>query len=151
VQVFGAIAGVYVVAMIIASAMGERIARRAAVSAGTTDIEEVMYQPAPAQPHRASLVVATRESYTLGDFRWLASGGRVTLHPGAIPRGDWRSSEVRRAMRDPRVRDYLVWSRFPFVRVEQTPAGHTVFFGDARYTEGPSSGALQGISVTLDK
>ncbi len=151
VQVFAAITAVYIVAMIVASTMGESIARRAAVSAGITDIEEVMYQPAPAQPHRASLVVATRESYTLGGFRWLAAGGRVTLRPDAIPRGDWTTTEVRRAMGDPRVRDYLVWSRFPFVRVEQTPPGHTVFFGDARYTDGPSSGALQGIRVTLDQ
>jgi hypothetical protein len=53
-------------------------------------------------------------------------------------------------MGDPRVRDYLVWARFPFVRLEQTPGGTAVFFGDARYTDGPSSGALQGIRVILD-
>jgi hypothetical protein len=54
-------------------------------------------------------------------------------------------------MTDPRARDYLVWSRFPFVRVEQTLEGPAVFFGDARYTDGRASGALQGIRVTLDK
>jgi inner membrane protein len=150
VQIFGTTAAVYVVAMIGLSMVAEPIARRAAEAAGIAGIDEVMYQPAPAQPHRASLVVATRESYTLGSFHWLASAGRVTFHPDAIPRGDWKSSEVRRAMEDPRVRDYLVWSRFPFVRVEQTLDGREVFFGDARYTDGPSSGALQGIRVTLE-
>jgi inner membrane protein len=150
VQIVGAIAAVYIGAMIGASVMGEKLGRRAAVSAGVTGIEEVMYQPAPAQPHRASLVVATRDSYRFGTFRWLTSE-RVTFLPDPIARGDWTATEVRRAIADPRVRDYLVWSRFPFVRIEQTPEGPAVFFGDARYTDGPSSGALQGIRVTLGK
>ena len=149
VQVFGAIAAVYIVAMTVASVAGERIAHRAAISAGVTGIEEVMYQPAPAQPHRASIVVATRESYTLGALHWVSGGDRVSFRSDRIPRGDWTANEVRRAMSDPRVRDYLVWSRFPFVRTEPAPEGTAVFFGDARYTDGPSSGALQGIRVIL--
>jgi hypothetical protein len=110
-----------------------------------------MYQPAPAQPHRGSLIIATREAYTLGTFRWLAPSSRVMFLPDPIPRGDWAANEVRRAMADPRVRDYLVWSRFPFVRTEQTSEGTAVFFGDARFTDGPSGGALQGIRVVLGK
>ena len=151
VQIFGAVAAVYVTAMIAASMIAEPAARRAAEAAGITGIEEVMYQPAPAQPHRGSLVVATRDAYVRGDFRWLASSNRATFRSDPIPRGDWTSSETRRAMADPRVRDYLVWSRFPFVRTEQAAEGTTVFFGDARYTDGPSSGALQGIRVELDQ
>jgi hypothetical protein len=151
VQVLGAVAAAYVVAMIGASMIAEPIARRAADVAGITGIEEVMYQPAPAQPHRGSLIVATREAYTRGTFRWLTPASRVTLLPDPIPRGNWATSEVRRAMTDSRVRDYLVWSRFPFVRAEQTPEGTVVFFGDARFTNGPSSGALQGIRVVVGK
>jgi hypothetical protein len=54
-------------------------------------------------------------------------------------------------MADPRVRDYLVWSRFPFVRTEQTAEGTAVFFGDARYTDGRAGGALQGIRIPPGK
>ncbi|HEU4748921.1 MAG TPA: metal-dependent hydrolase [Gemmatimonadaceae bacterium] len=147
VQIFGAVAAAYVAAMIGASMLAEPIASRAAYAAGITGIEEVMYQPAPAQPFRGSLVVVTAESYRVGTFRWLASSGRATFLPDPIPRGDWTASEVRRAMLDPRVRDYLVWSRFPFVRTEQTPEGSAVFFGDARYINGRAGGALQGIRV----
>ena len=149
VQVVGAVAAAYVFAMIGASMVAEPMARRAAEAAGITGIAEVMYQPAPAQPHRGSLIVATREAYTLGTFRWFARSGRVTFLPDPIPRGDWTASEVRRAMGDSRVRDYLVWSRFPFVRTEHTAAGTAVFFGDARFMDGPSGGALQGIRVVL--
>ena len=151
VQVIGAVAVAYVVAMIGASMVAEPMARRAAEAAGITGIEEVMYQPAPAQPHRGSLIVATREAYTFGDFRWFARDGRVTFLPDPIARGDWTASAVRSAMADSRVRDYLVWSRFPFVRMEQTPEGTAVFFGDARFTNGPSSGALQGVRVVLGR
>ena len=151
VQIFGAAAAAYVTAMIAASMVAEPTARRAAEAAGITGIQEVMYQPAPAQPQRGSLVVATRESYVLGDFRWLAPDNRATFRSDPIPRGDWTSSEVRQAMADPRVRDYLVWSRFPFVRTEQTAEGTAVFIGDARYTDGPSSGALQGIRIILNE
>lgn len=151
VQIFAAVAAAYVVAMIGASMIAEPMARRAAETAGITGIEEVMYQPAPAQPYRASLIVATREAYTFGTFSWLARDDRVTFRGDPIPRGDWTASEVRRAMADFRVRDYLVWSRFPFVRTEHTSEGAAVFFGDARFTDGPSSGALQGIRIVLGK
>lgn len=151
VQVIGAVAAAYVVAMIVASMVAEPMARRAAETAGITGIEEVMYQPAPGQPHRGSLIVATREAYTFGTFRWLAQDGRVTLLPNPIPRGNWAAGEVHRAMADSRVRDYLVWSRFPFVRTDQTSEGTAVFFGDARFTNGPSSGALQGVRVVLGR
>jgi inner membrane protein len=149
VQIVGSIAAVYVAAMIGASMAAEPIARRAADAAGITGIEEVMYQPAPAQPHRASLVVATASSYSLGSFNWLSKSDRVTFLPNAIPRGDWTSIGVRRAMADDRVRDYLVWSRFPFVRTEQNADGTEVFFGDARYVDGRAGGALEGIRISL--
>jgi inner membrane protein len=151
VQILGAIAAAYVIAMIGASMVAESMARGAAEAAGITGIEEVMYQPAPAQPHRGSLIFATRDAYTFGTFRWFAGAGRVTFLPDPIPRGDWTASDVRRAMADPRVRDYLVWSRFPFVRTEHTAEGTAVFFGDARFTDGRASGALQGIRVVLGR
>ncbi len=151
VQVFGGIAAAYVIAMIGASIVAEPMARRAAEAAGMTGIQEVMYQPAPALPHQASLIIATPETYTFGTFDWLGGADRVEFLPDPIPRGDWTSSEVREAMSDPRVRDYLVWSRFPFVRTELTEEGTAVFFGDARFTDGRASGALQGIRVVVGR
>ncbi len=150
VQVIGALAAAYVAAMIGASRIAEPMARRAAESLGLTGIEEVMYQPAPAKPHRASLIVATREAYTFGTFRWLTRGDRVTLLRDPVSRGDWSASEVRRGMADSRVRDYLVWSRFPFVRTEHVSEGTAVFFGDARFMDG-RGGALQGIRIVVRK
>jgi hypothetical protein len=65
-----------------------------------------------------------------------------------IPRGDWNASIVQRAREVPAARNYLVWSQFPFVRLEVNGVDTTVFFGDARYRAGPA-GNLSGMSVTL--
>lgn len=152
VQVIGALAGAYIAMMIAASSLAESAALRAAEAAGITGIEEVMYQPAPAQPHRGSVIVATASAYTLGSFRWLAPApGRVTLSADPIPRGDWMSAEVRRAMEDERARDFLVWSRFPFARVERSPEGTEVFFRDARFVDSPARGGLQGVGVHIGR
>lgn len=149
VRVFGVAAATYVIAMIGASMAAESMARRAAEAAGIAGIEEVMYQPAPAQPHRGSVVVATGAAYALGDFAWLApASSRVTFRREPIARGDWTAGEVREAMTDPRVRDYLVWSRFPFVRVERISDSATVFFGDARFVDS-FGGSLQGVRVVV--
>lgn len=149
VRIFGAAAAAYVAVMIGASTAAESMTRRAAESAGITGIAEVMYQPAPVQPHEGSVIVASRDAYTLGGFDWIAPArNRVSFRPDPIPRGDWTTSEVREAMTDPRARDFLVWSRFPFVRVERASDGTAVFFGDARFVDVPA-GSLQGVRVVL--
>lgn len=151
VRIFGALAAAYVIAMIGASVFAEGATRRVAETAGIGEIEAVMYQPAPAQPHRGSVIVATGDAYTFGTVRWLAPANRVTFGPESVPRGDWAAAEVREAMADPRVRDYLVWSRFPFVRAEHAADATTVFFGDARFMHGRSTGSLRGVRVILAK
>ena len=150
VRIFGAAAAAYVVAMIATSVAAESIARRAAESAGIIGLEEVLYQPAPAQPHVGSVVIATRDTYTLGDLEWIAPArDRVTFRPHAIPRGDWTTRQVREAMTDPRARDFLVWSRFPYVRIEDASGDTAVFFGDARFVDVPA-GSLQGVRVVVE-
>jgi hypothetical protein len=57
---------------------------------------------------------------------------------------------VRRSREVPAARNYLVWSQFPYVRLEVSGADTTVFFGDARYRAG-LAGSLSGMSVTLPR
>lgn len=148
-RIFAAVAAGYVVAMVGGSVLAERTAGRAAAATGIRDIVEVMYQPAPALPFGGTLVVATSDHYMFGAFGWLSRPNRVTFSSDAFPRGDWTLPEVRRAMADPRVRDYLVWSRFPFVRVDRRGDSTAVFFGDARFMDAPASGSLRGVRVML--
>jgi inner membrane protein len=145
VQLAGMAVVAYVIALIGASLHGERLAQRVAEARGL-GVREVMYQPRPADPFSGDLVVVTDDAYHRGRLRWLAAE-RVRLDDDAIPRGDWRAPAVLAALDDPAVRDYLAWSRYPYVRVEATAEGTAVFFGDARFAEGISAGGLQGVRV----
>jgi len=133
--------------MIALSTVGERLGRTAAESRGLSGVTEVLYSPRPANPLAADLVVRTTGGYHFGALRWL-SDTRVTFDDETIALGDWHSSAVMQARHDPAVLNYLVWSQFPYVRVESAGADTTVFFGDARYRVG-LAGGLQGIRVGL--
>ncbi len=153
VRVFGAIAVAYIAAMIGASSIAEQVSRLATEATGMKDVEEVMYQPLPAQPWKGALIVATSDSFVRGEFRWLAPGAeRVTFRAdAAIPRGDWETPAVREAMAHRDVKDYLTWSRYPFVRTDTVDAGVAVSFGDVRFSDGPSGGGLDGVRVILPR
>ena len=138
----------YMVLMVGASRVAESVAWRAAEASGVAGVAEVMYAPQPARPWLGGLIVATATEYRYGSFKWF-SNDRVRLDGELIARGDWDQDVVRRAMQADDVRDYLTWSRFPFVRVEPATAGTAVSFGDARFTRGPSGGGLQGVSVVV--
>ena len=146
----GTVALAYIVAMVALSFAGKRSGWKAAESAGISGITEVLYSPRPATPLKADLVVRTGSAYHPGSLAWELSGARVTFTGIVIPRGDWDASVVRRAREVPAARNYLVWSQFPFVRLEVNGADTTVFFGDARYRAGPA-GSLSGMSVTLPR
>jgi len=146
VRVSGSAALVYIALMIALSAAGERVGRAAAESHGVGGIEEVLYSPRPANPMAADLVLRTPGGYQLGALQWLAAE-RVTLADGMIPLGDWSAPVVARARTVEAARNYLVWSQFPYVRIDVRGADTSVFFGDARYRSGPA-GDLGGFRVT---
>ncbi|MHB1095691.1 MAG: metal-dependent hydrolase [Gemmatimonadaceae bacterium] len=149
-RISGTVALAYIVAMVALSVAGKRSGWKAAESAGISGITEVLYSPRPATPLKADLVVRTADAYHPGSLAWELSGARVTFTGIAIPRGNWNTSIVQRAREMPGARNYLVWSQFPFVRLEVNGADTTVFFGDARYRGGPA-GSLSGMSVTLPR
>jgi inner membrane protein len=92
-------------------------------------------------------VIADHDSYHFGEFNWL-SRPRVSWDDRRIPMGE-RDATVIATLQLQQVRDYLRWSRFPFVTVRADGDGHEVRFGDARYPSG-MRGALGGITVRVD-
>jgi inner membrane protein len=143
-------AALAVVALYIAGMVGlDRLARaetgRAAEAAGM-HVEDVMVAPAPANPLAADIVIESPDSYTLGRFEWLRS---PRLSWGlTIPQGE-RTGVVFQTLQLQEVRDFLRWSRYPFVEVTETATGHRVRFGDARYAGG-MRGGLGGIPVDVE-
>lgn len=135
----GALAGIaiYVAAMVTLS-MSARRATLAELARQGIVAERVMVGPTPMSPFRKDVVVATPSSYLYGTLEIWPSF-RLVLNQREIPRpGD--SAVVARALRDPRVRGFANWARFPWAEVEEEPEGDTVYLGDARYSRARGQG-----------
>ncbi|MEX2181926.1 MAG: metal-dependent hydrolase [Gemmatimonadaceae bacterium] len=149
VQRVAGLAVAYVLVLLGLSAVGERMALSAAGSQGIGDVLEVLYQPSPTNPFAAQLIAVTADGYHVGALSWLAAD-RIRFEGEVIRRGDWADPRIARAVVHPDVRNYLVWSRYPWARIETTAAGvpATVVFGDARFPSGGMSGGLGGVRVS---
>jgi len=128
---------------------GKRLAREEAAAQGIPQTN-VLYQPLPATPFKAMLILRTDMAYHFGTLHWMPTP-EVRLDGEVIPRGDWSNPHVLVAKLTPEVRDYLVWSSYPWVEIDTTAAdgSATVVFGDARFPRGGIAGGLGGLSVSV--
>jgi len=145
-----AVAAVYVVVMVGASAAA-RTDVRGTVAASGIEAEDVMVAPAPADPFGGEVVVVTSEEYVVGRFNWLMTP-RLRLADERIPKPDGVAYEL--ASQAPEARRFLVWSRYPAAEIRPMPDGGTlVRFWDVRYADrifGPTielaAGAVESAS-----
>ena len=152
----GGVVLVYVVLMVAAGAAARGRVRSAAEGAGLT-VEDVMVAPVPGNPFRAEVEVRTPDAFVPGMHRWIG-GPPVELDAGAaVPRlaaparlaGPTVDAILAAARARPEVRDYLLWSRYPHVRVDAEGSGWSVRFGDARYDDRPEAGGLSGVTAHI--
>jgi len=106
-----------------------------------------MVGPVPADPFRREVVVVTPEAYRRGTFRW-GLPSRISLEPAAIPRRPAGVPEaaLEAALATRAARDFLVWSRFPYLTTAPAGDGWRIGLRDARYGEG---GGLSGPSILV--
>lgn len=149
VRIGAALAFAYPLLMLGLSWQGKRLARVVAAAQGIPQTN-VLYQPLPGTPFSAQLILRTDAAYHFGTVRWLPTP-EVRLDGEIIPRGDWSNPRVLVAKLDPDVRDYLVWSSYPWVQINTTAAdgSATVVFGDARFPRGGIAGGLGGLTVSV--
>ncbi len=149
----GALAA-YVVLLLAAGHVARSAVRSAALGAGLT-VEDVMVAPLPGDPFRSEVEVRTADAFVPGRHAWLERP-RVVLRPeAAVPLAAGPDgldatrldAVVRAARARPDVRDYLTWSRYPYVRVVGEGAGWRVTFSDARYDGRPGLGGLSGVQA----
>jgi inner membrane protein len=128
---------------------GKRLARVVAAEQGIPQTN-VLYQPLPGTPFKAMLILRTDIAYHFGTLQWLPTPS-VRLDGDIIARGDWSDARVLVAKLNPDVRDYLVWSSYPWVQIDTTAAdgSATVVFGDARFPPGMRAGGLGGLRVSV--
>jgi inner membrane protein len=143
-QIGIALASLYIVTLVAASAAARSDVRATAAARGLS-VEAVALAPSPANPFRSDVVVMTRDEYYTGRFDWLASP-RLALDAERVPRP--RGAIYDAAARAPAARRYLVWARFPAIEVEPVSnGGALVRFFDVRYR---AMGRIEGPTVRLD-
>lgn len=103
----------------------------------------LMVGPMPVTPFRRQIVVDNGLGYETGTFQWLPT--RITFDPTVVPKND-TDPRVARAREAPRIRGFLVWSRFPFWTLEPVPEGTRVTVGDLRFA-GRGSPFVQSVVV----
>lgn len=149
VRTVAGVALAYPLALIVVSGLGDGVAQRAAEGQGITEVREILYQPAPGNPFVAELIAVTPDAYHYGSLHWLRPL-RAQFDGPVVPRGDWDDPRVVAARASQDVRDYLVWSRFPYVAIDTVSAGESVRFGDARFLPSRiAAGGLSGLRVPV--
>ena len=125
-----AIAAVYIALMIASARVAREIVRDEWTRLQGTAPRALMVGPIPANPLRRQILVDTGDYYRSGFFDWRSR--RVEFVNAIVPHGD-RHPAVAQARDHPEIRNILVWSRFPFYRVEETPSGTRVTVADMRF------------------
>ncbi len=92
--------------------------------------DRLMASPDALDPLRWDIVAQIGDVYRHGSYSWRTR--RLTLAGDEIPVAK-PSPEWEAAKRDPSMRGFMTWVRFPWYEIERTPAETRVFVGDARY------------------
>ncbi len=129
----------YAAAMGIASTWVEAYTARTVQQQGIGTPVTVVASPVPLNPFRRDVVFNLGKSYGFGAFGW-EPAPRLVLDPGLVPTNMDDPAIPLAAAHDVRIKDFLYWSRLPFVDVKRGEAGIDVTVGDARYNRRPGEG-----------
>ncbi len=154
VRVAGAVVVLYIGLLVAANGVARDQVLRTARAAGFAT-RDVMVAPVRGNPFVSDVEVLTDDAYVPGVHSWVGTP-RVALFPGdAVPLVSGPAALTREKLEElaatarelPPVSDYLVWSRYPYMRVEPDGNGWDVLVSDARYDEVPGAGGLSGVRV----
>jgi len=109
--------------------------------------QDIMVAPVPANPLQGNVVIAYKDYYLLGNWRW-TSQPHFTLNDQPLT-ANMAAPEVVAASKVLTAERFLSWSRYPYARVSaRADGGYEVQFDDARYAE--EEGLIRGPKVLLD-
>jgi inner membrane protein len=112
-------------------------------------VQRLMVAPHPIDPRRWDVVAQMPDVYRFGRYTWATR--TLTLAADRLPLPQ-PSPEWEEARRDPGIRGFMTWVRFPWYELEQVPEGTRVLIHDARYaTRRRAGGGFGGVEVVLPK
>ena len=141
------IAATYMLVMLGSNAWARAVVRDGLTRAGLPADTRFMVTPVLVNPFRREVLVDTGSRYEKGvlwfeptpHFRPAGYGVEKAL---ADP-------DAAAALARPRARDFLRWSRFPFVVIDRTKAPPRVFLNDYRYSDAGARAGWAGLSMTI--
>ncbi len=128
----------YITLMVTGSGTASVVAEREVAAREGAAPERLMAGPVPLNPLRRQIVYDRGDAYGFGILAWTPRP-EVTLEAELLPKR-LEHPAVREAMREPVIRDFLYWSRFPFFHVTDDADGLVVFVNDARFSREPAEG-----------
>jgi inner membrane protein len=137
-----AIATVYIGVMLISARAARGIVEEQWADSHGARPRALMVGPRLMSFMTRDVIVDAGGHYEWGTFSWPSS---LVLSPEQIPKNDERP-EIAAARRDPGIRGFLVWSRFPIWTLEPVEGGTRVTVTDARFR---GRGGIFGASTVV--
>jgi inner membrane protein len=134
------VAACYVLAMVVSARMARAMVLETWRAQRGSEPRAVMVGPRPLTPFTRDVIVDAGDRYESGTFSWWTRD--VAWEPEPVPKNSDRP-EVARAREDRRVREFLVWSRFPFWDVEADRDAGRVIVRDMRFMGGGRQFAVE--------
>lgn len=129
-----ALAGCYIVAMIVSARAAHGIVERAWRESHGVSPVALMVGPVPVTPFRRDVIVDAGDHYETGTFSWW--GTSLTMDPEPIAKNADRPQVASARASSDGVRAFLVWSRFPYWTVRADTGGTRVTVADMRFPGG---------------
>ena len=137
------VAAIYIAAMCVTARQAHHVVLDEWRTARGAEPRSLMVGPSPVTPFRRQVIVDAGTHYETGTFDWFSR--QVAFDSGRVPKND-SDPRVARAREAPRLRGFLIWSRFPFWTLEAVPGGTRVTVGDMRFV-GRGSPFVQSIII----
>jgi inner membrane protein len=143
-------AGCYILAMVVSARAARTVVADLWRETRGVAPRDLMVGPVPLSPFRRAVIIDAGGHYETGTFTWFPAG--LTFDPERIPKNADRPEVAVVRETSPHVRDFLVWSRFPFWIIEESPEGILVVAADMRFPESaPVSGATFSARALLPR
>jgi len=126
-----AFASAYIAAMLLSAQAARTVVTHTWRDVRSTAPRAVMVGPAPFTPLTRVVIVDAGDHYETGLFTWWPTA--VTFDPEHIVKNAGHPLVKRAREQDPRIREFLVWARFPFWTVTPEKDGTRVSVGDVRF------------------
>ena len=128
------IASLYIAAMLVSARAARGIVEARWIDTVGSSPLKLMVGPVPINPFRKTIIVDAGDRYMRGTFAWYPRD--IRFDPRQIPKNDRAPLIDRARQQEPDFNAILVWSRFPYWRIDADADAARVFLNDLRFPEG---------------